>query len=234
MLLAHDEIEELLEMEVVEYAEVDNINSASLDIRLGFQLLVERPLPYWTPDSNSHLHTVSLRDRDPLNMRTYDLKKEGPFYLYPGEFILAHSHEVFNLPANISAQYALKSSMARIGLEHLNAGWCDAGWNGSSLTLELKNITRYHVIKLEHLDRIGQLIFFKHKMVKAEHSYATRGRYNGDRSKVSGAKVDPKHDLLLDEDDEVVITTPNIPIQFGEAFEEEVSAMKNLFTGDKK
>jgi dCTP deaminase len=192
MLLAHDEIEDLIDLEIVEYAEKALINSASLDIRLGMEILVERPAPLWTPTSpQDGLVEVSLKNRNPLNMIGHNLKDHGPFKLYPGEFILAHSVEVFNLPNHISASYALKSSMARIGLEHLNAGWCDAGWNGSSLTLELKNITRYHVITLEYLDKIGQMCFFKHKAVKPEHSYATKGRYNGDRG-VQGTRQLPQ------------------------------------------
>ena len=197
-LLAHDEIKDLIDLEIVEYSEESLINSASLDIRIGMEILIERPLPTYNPEDRScGLRRVSLKNRDPLNMITWNLKTQGPFVLYPGEFILAHSHEVFNLPNHISAQYALKSSMARIGLEHLNAGWCDAGWNGSSLTLELKNITRYHEIVLEYLDKIGQLIFFRHKAVKDEHSYASKGRYNRDRG-VSGAK----RSILSDEDEE--------------------------------
>jgi dCTP deaminase len=189
MLLSHEEIEELLELNIVEYAEPELINASSLDIRLGMEVLVERPAPLWTPESpQDGLLEVTLRKRDPLNMVSHNLKEQGPFKLYPGEFILAHSVEVFNLPNHISASYALKSSMARIGLEHLNAGWCDAGWNGSSLTLELKNITRYHVIVLQYLDKIGQMCFFKHRAVKPEHSYATKGRYNGDRG-VAGARA---------------------------------------------
>lgn len=77
--------------------------------------------------------------------------------------------------------------MARIGLEHLNAGWIDAGFNASVLTLELRNLTTHHPIRLEYLDSIGQVVFFRHKLVPMEGSYATRGRYNGDR-KVQGVK----------------------------------------------
>lgn len=199
-LLSHDEIEDLVDLEIVEYSDKALINSASLDIRIGMEILIERPLPiYQADDSKCGLRRVSLKNRDPLNMITWNLKTQGPFVLYPGEFILAHSHEVFNLPNHISAQYTLKSSMARIGLEHLNAGWCYAGWNGSSLTLELKNITRYHEIVIEYLDKIGQLIFFRHKAVKDEHSYANKGRYNGDRG-VSGAK----RSIISDEDEETL------------------------------
>jgi dCTP deaminase len=78
--------------------------------------------------------------------------------------------------------------MARIGLEHLNAGWCDAGWNNSVLTLELKNMTQYHTIMLQKGDKIGQMVFFEHEPVPHERSYAVRGRYNND-STVSGVKV---------------------------------------------
>jgi deoxycytidine triphosphate deaminase len=82
--------------------------------------------------------------------------------------------------------------MARIGLEHLNAGWCDAGWHGSVLTLELLNVTRHHRIKLESGTRIGQIVFFRHLEVPKDHSYATKGRYNKDTS-VSQVKKDPRN-----------------------------------------
>ena len=121
-------------------------------------------------------------------MTKTDIRKAEGFSLEPGEFILASSIEVFNLPPDISAQYRLKSSMARIGLEHLNAGHCDAGWNGSVLTLELKNVTRYHAIHLQAGDPIGQMVFWRHEPVPADKSYAARGRYNGDGS-VSGIKL---------------------------------------------
>ena len=119
------------------------------------------------------------------------MEREGPYIIYPGEFLLAHSVEIFNLPNNISAEYKLKSSMARIGLDHLNAGWCDAGWHGSVLTLELKNCTRNHEIIIRAGDMIGQMIFFSHEEVPESKSYAGRGRYNNDKT-VSGAKTKNK------------------------------------------
>ena len=69
--------------------------------------------------------------------------------------------------------------MARIGLEHLNAGWCDAGWTGSVLTLEFRNLTTFHEIELIYGDKIGQMVFFKHDPVEMDNSYAVKGRYNG-------------------------------------------------------
>ena len=205
MLLSHDEIEDLLDKDIVEYSDPELINSSSLDIRLGQDLLIERPLD-WNDIhkvKGKHLNRVVLRERQALTMIRHNLKKDGPFILFPGEFILAHSHEVFNFPNDISAEYMLKSSMARIGLEHLKAGWCDAGWNGSTLTLELKNVTNYHEIVLHYLDKIGQIKFFRHRPVKPEHSYATKGRYNGDKS-VTGARAieSDRKVLILDDDAE--------------------------------
>lgn len=155
----------------------DQVNAASIDITLGYKVLHEV----------TGIAVRTLRDRQPLAMREQLLDQHSPFIMKPGEFILGHSNETFNLPNNISALYTLKSSMARIGLNHLNAGWCDAGWNNSVLTLELQNVTRYHDIGLVQGDRIGQMLFFKHPPVPEAMSYANRGRYNGDNT-VKGIK----------------------------------------------
>lgn len=147
------------------------INSASIDILLGDSVMVEAQ-PYQSG------YEVALGDRMPLLMSKVYI---GDGYcLKPGEFILAQSAQRFHLPSHISAEYKLKSSMARIGLEHLTAGWCDAGWHGSVLTLELKNMTRYHSIRIRPGDKIGQMVFFSHAPVPYDRSYAARGRYNND------------------------------------------------------
>lgn len=173
MILNYTEICELIEQGVVENAEFRNVNSSSLDITLGREILAELLPNNW---GSFHEKPISLRDRTPLNVEI----KRAPYTMFPGEFVLASSKEIFHLPNNISAEYKLKSSMARIGLEHLNAGWCDAGWHGSVLTLELKNMTRYHKILIQEGDPIGQIVFFEHTPVPADKSYAARGRYNGD------------------------------------------------------
>lgn len=205
MLQSYNQIVNLLDDGVITRASYDNINAASLDIRLGETILIERPRPTSCPsgvslvaEDHARLNRVSLRKKDKLTMAEYSLVREGNFILYPGEFILAQSQEIFHLPNNISAMYQLKSSMARIGLDHFKAGWCDAGWNGSVLTLELKNCTRHHEIELQYGDLIGQLVFFRHEEVPPHASYATKGRYNGDRT-VSGTKR--SRDLDISEED---------------------------------
>jgi dCTP deaminase len=178
-ILSYTELCGLIESGVIEGASYDAVNGASIDIHLGQFVMVE------VPSLNDLKY---LNKKSSLNMDRIDLGPAGQYCLAPGEFILAQSKEVFHLPNNISAEYKLKSSMARLGLDHLNAGWCDAGWNGSVLTLELKNVTQGHRIVITEGDRIGQMIFYKHEPVPADKSYAARGSYNGDKT-VSGVKT---------------------------------------------
>lgn len=229
-LLSYNQLMLLIDDGVITHAKPEHVNSASIDISLGRKLLIERPDP---KDHNSGtLKRVNLRNRDQLHMTPWDLIHDGPYIMYPGEFILAHTEEIFHLPNNISAEYVLKSSMARIGLEHLNAGWCDAGWHGSALTLELKNLTRHHEIVIQAGDLIGQMRFFLHDEVPTDKSYAARGRYNNDKT-VSGAKKqrnavifgEQKEDIYQEqfEKDHILpeAPTPETPRHIIEANEEE-------------
>lgn len=175
--LSYTELRKLLDTGVVRNCRPEQVNAASIDITLGPTILVERvPTTY---------NTVSLRSRHPLDMKEVDIRKG--YIVKPGEFFLAHSVEIFNLPSDLLAEYHLKSSMARIGLNHLKAGWCDPGWMGSVLTLELMNVTRYHSIEVWAGDAIGQMEFRRVQPVPAEASYAARGRYNNDLT-VKGVK----------------------------------------------
>ncbi|MGQ9815605.1 MAG: dCTP deaminase, partial [Candidatus Roseilinea sp.] len=106
---------------------------------------------------------------------------DEPLYLKPGAFALAQTREVFNLPDYIACEFRLKSSGARAGLDQALAVWIDPGFNGSVLTLELRNNLQDHTLVLEYGMPIGQLIFWKGDPVPAEKSYRTIGQYNGDK-----------------------------------------------------
>lgn len=134
------------------------INPASIDVRLGKNLMVERP------------HEPDLRLLD-ISLFT----KENPFMLHAGEFVLAETFEKFRIPDRISAQFVLKSSRAREGYQHLLAGWIDPGYRGR-LTLEIKNIRKYHELPLYPGMRIGQIVFHHMSQVPVK-SYAETGHY---------------------------------------------------------
>lgn len=184
-LISYHGLVELVNERVIEGVVESSINAASIDITLGHKLLIEDRTDGYK--YKGHPDVVSLKNRDSLKVVEWNLILQGPYVIKPGEFILAHSFEIFNLPDNIAAEYKLKSSLARVGLDHLNAGWCDPGWNGSTLTLELRNLTTYHFLKLEYGIKIGQMVFFRCDPVPQQASYATKGSYNGDLG-VQGAK----------------------------------------------
>jgi dCTP deaminase len=137
------------------------VNPASLDVRLGENLLVELPT------------TTSLV---PYSIAGHT--KEKPFMLQPHEFVLAETMEEFDFPDCVAGQLALKSSRAREGIEHLLAGYIDPGYKGR-LTLELQNARSLHAVPLWPGMRIAQIVFHKMSMLPGK-SYSVTGRYQGD------------------------------------------------------
>lgn len=180
-ILSYFEIGEAIEAGYIRNVEYGSqINASSLDLTLGSKVLIEQH-----PKHSAFHEPLNLATREGMSVTEVDIT--NGFVLFPGMFILAQTRETFFLPRFLSGDYKLKSSMARIGLQHLNAGWCDAGWEGSVLTLELKNVTKYHSIFIKPGDRIGQMVFHRHLTVPKHASYSVRGAYNND-STVSGAK----------------------------------------------
>jgi deoxycytidine triphosphate deaminase len=115
------------------------------------------------------------------NIRFEEVDCTNGFILEPGMVALAHSVEEFNLPLWLTAEYRLKSSMARVFLEHLHASWCDPGWHSSQLTLEFVNMTQYHPLTLRANEKCGQVMFYSGTPVPEDRSYAVRGQYNGQK-----------------------------------------------------
>ncbi|HNF41179.1 MAG TPA: dCTP deaminase [Nitrospira sp.] len=175
-LLSYNRLCELVEQKVIEGVPLENVNGASIDITLGNRFIFEKAVVDFTRNAQ-----VVLKYRESFEPLEIEIVDEDSVILKPGEFVLAQSREIFNLPRNIAAEYKLKSSLARIGLDHFNAGYCDPGWNNSVLTLELKNCLQYHTIVLTPGDKIGQMIFFECDEVPEQSSYAQRGRYNSDK-----------------------------------------------------
>ena len=175
MLLSYTELVELVEQGVITGVDPSAINAASIDVRLGQDLVVEEYMDH-------RVRPIDIHKRELFPHRKISLGERGYYDLHPGEFILAHTMETFNLPDNICAEFKLKSSGARTGLENALATWCDCGWHGSTLTLELKNLLRYNSLRLTPGMYIGQMIFYRVTPVPVERSYATIGRYNNDKS----------------------------------------------------
>lgn len=163
MILCDWEIRALCEGGMVEPFDPSLVNPASLDVRLGDHLMVE-------VEHSPELQLLSIAH----------LSEANPYWLAPGEFVLAETVETFHLPARVAAQFMLKSSRARSGLEHLMAGYCDPGWHGSRLTLELHNSRKLHNVPIWPGMKIGQMVF--HQMSATPlRDYSQTGRYNNDQ-----------------------------------------------------
>lgn len=174
-LLSYNQLCDLIDRGVIQNASYDNVNSASIDLVLGETILVERK------PTGLELPVVDMLDKKADIFDEIVMPPEG-ILIPPGGVLLAHTVEVFNLPNDLSGEYKLKSTMARNFFNHLNAGWADAGWNGSVLTLEFVNHLQHHWTRVKPFQKCGQMIFFDHEEVPADRSYAVRGQYNGDRS----------------------------------------------------
>ena len=105
-----------------------------------------------------------------------------PFILHPGEFVLASTYEVVQLPDDVAGRLEGKSSLGRLGLlTHSTAGFVDPGFDGH-VTLELSNVATLP-IKLWPGMKIGQLCLFRLSS-PAEHPYGSAvygSRYQGQR-----------------------------------------------------
>jgi dCTP deaminase len=137
------------------------LNPASLDVTLGWHVMEE------VPDTDE-MQLVDI---------TYNTA-EDPYLLQPGCFVLAETQEIFNLPDTVAAQFVLKSSRARQGFEHLLAGYCDPGWHGSRLTMEITNARKLRPLALWPGMKIGQMVFFQMAQ-RPDRDYSVTGHYNG-------------------------------------------------------
>lgn len=161
MILEDAAILALIKQGAIKRVDPRLVNPASLDVRLGTNLLIE---------------SAESPDMVPLSIRR--CTEQDPYWLVPGQFVLAETMEVFNMPEHVAAQFALKSSRAREGLEHLLAGWIDPGFSDSVLTLELKNARQLHKLPLWPGMRIGQIVFMQ-MLHRPLVSYREVGHYCG-------------------------------------------------------
>ena len=145
------------DMGLVEPFLPEMVNPASIDVTLGQIIKVETPNGF----------------------KSLDISRD-PYFMGPGEFVLAHTAEFVRIPGNLECTFQLKSSRGREGYEHALAGYIDPGFQGR-ITLELSNLRRFKDLPLRAGMRIGQLRFMKLDQVPMR-TYAVTGRYQGDNT----------------------------------------------------
>lgn len=120
--------------------EEEMVNPASIDIRVGYELIRE------------------TLGGERVTTRLSAYSKEDPYLLVPGEFVLVSTLERIKVPLDLAMELKLKSSRAREGYNHLLAFWFDPGWDGIG-TLEIVNVNRFTKLPLYPGLRIGQIIY---------------------------------------------------------------------------
>ncbi len=137
---------------IIEPLERACIQPASIDVRLDRKLLVFRN---WRPP----FYIDVKKDLEGLT-EIVEIEDEKPFFLPPGEFVLASTLEDITVPDDIVGRLEGKSSLGRIGLLiHSTAGYVDPGWRGH-LTLELSNVAKLPITLYCGM-KIGQISFLR-------------------------------------------------------------------------
>lgn len=139
----------------------EQIEPASIDLRLGNTFLTPRP--------TNGIYSMS----DPPE---YEETTADEFIVPTRGFVLATTMEFIRLPDNLTAFVEGRSSVGRLGLFIQNAGWVDPGFEGA-ITLELYNANAAPM-RIEAGRRICQLVIAQADQV-VENPY--RGKYQGQR-----------------------------------------------------
>jgi dCTP deaminase len=143
------------------------INPASIDIRVGHNVILE--------DDSDKLANSGMN-------RKQTLPSDG-MYVWPGQLVLVDTFETFNVPNGYAMDLRLKSSTARRGWNHSLAFWADPGFRGK-LTMEINNSLKRGPLMLVPGQRFAQIIVHKLSGLSAS-PYA--GRYQ-DATTVEAAK----------------------------------------------
>ena len=129
-------------------------NPASLDLRCSGR---------WRKAVNTPERWTAVQDSDEI-------------VINQGELYLLDTIETVTMPPDFGGMLMLKSSMGRMGLEHLHAGWFDPSFSGTA-TLEITNLHPYPVT-LKRGQPIVQLVLIKMAQLP-RRGYDVTGRYNG-------------------------------------------------------
>lgn len=140
MLLSDGEIRESVESGhlVIEPFSADNLQSASIDLRLYPELLVQPSV---------HVRGITLNSQE-LNISDHlsrysereDISGTRRWRFAPGGFVIGQTLEIIGLPFDLAGRVEGRSRLARLGVGvHITAPKIDPGFR-NRVTLEMFNI----------------------------------------------------------------------------------------------
>ncbi len=154
MILNDVSLERMIKV-LVGHTDYSLVNPASIDIRVG-----------------NSLRTI---EKDAFDFTLSHYTEGYPYWLAPGAVALVATLEAITIPNGFVGLLLLKSSRAREGYNHVNAGYIDPGWTGI-ITLEVMNVTKDVPLPLYPGLKIAQMSVMK---MTAEARQPYEGKYKG-------------------------------------------------------
>lgn len=115
------------------------LGSCSIDLRLGNTFRI------FEYSKHSLIDTSSKNIKDKIFTKEVIVKDNEPFYIQPGDFVLAITKEKITIDPSLLGRLEGRSSLGRLGIVvHSTASIFDPGWDGQAV-LELGNLGRLPV-----------------------------------------------------------------------------------------
>lgn len=148
--------------------EKDQIQADSIDLRLGNTFLVTRRTTFPVIDVTAG--EAEFRERIEQYQRRIYVPMGKPFYIHPGQFVLASSLEFLSMPRDLAGSLVGRTSWGRLGISVPTISKVAPGFKGC-LTIEIKNLGEAPVPLYPGV-RIAQL-----RVQTLSREAAYRGRY---------------------------------------------------------
>lgn len=137
-VLADHEIEQEIKLgRLIIDPKPKRINPASVELTLGKEIVyLKRTLT----------NEIDLKKGFPVDMvDRFMMDSKKGFSIKPGEHYLATTEELIELPSDLTMMILGKSTIGRIGLVPVTAGYIDPGFRGQ-ITLEIYNVSHTPII----------------------------------------------------------------------------------------
>jgi dCTP deaminase len=132
----------------------ERVAQVSIDLLLGRKFTTFKPAPAYLPAIHIDPSLWSSAD-------LWEFNEADVFRLKPGEFVLAQTLEVVQIPSDLVGMVEGRSSWARVGITiHVTAPKIDPGFHGN-ITLEMANFGKVPVDLRAGIDQPAQLMLLQ-------------------------------------------------------------------------
>lgn len=139
---------------------------------------------YWGPVQRSKKASFYKKQNKEFEKKLANIKDdELVIPLEPHECILGHTNEFIGTRTTVESDCSIasivkcRSSMGRNNITICScSGYVDCDYF-NRITLELRNLSRYHTTFLVVNRRVGQIIFFKCNKISDDTAYNVKGKY---------------------------------------------------------